>query len=251
MEENEKKITTTVKDASNKHIDPRTGRIQEGPSEMGTTFTEENGVKIKNGSSTISVPNSIRGSVENMINGILNINVKSENSKSAAEYNNGRQSKMPQNSTSNGDKMMPAKRLLSEMQNSRRTPEYSMNSIMDSGYGSSDKLKITESNSFNNSNGNTNRPTNSTTQQSPEQQSTAAPLYSPVLAKRSSIKSSRNADLLHRSEQLIQAHRDSYQSDDEDNDRGSSGFVHLVGTSSSMKDTAYDRIVRASSRKKK
>lgn len=30
-----KQIVTTVKDASNKHINPRTGRIQQGPSEMG------------------------------------------------------------------------------------------------------------------------------------------------------------------------------------------------------------------------
>lgn len=30
-----KQIVTTVKDASNKHINPRTGRVQQGPSEMG------------------------------------------------------------------------------------------------------------------------------------------------------------------------------------------------------------------------
>lgn len=33
--EKEKEIKTTIKDASKKHIDPRTGLVQEGPSEMG------------------------------------------------------------------------------------------------------------------------------------------------------------------------------------------------------------------------
>lgn len=31
--ESEKQITTTIKDASNKHINPRTGQVEEGPSQ--------------------------------------------------------------------------------------------------------------------------------------------------------------------------------------------------------------------------
>lgn len=37
-----KRITTTVKDSTAKHRDPRTGLIQQGPSEMGATGTDEN-----------------------------------------------------------------------------------------------------------------------------------------------------------------------------------------------------------------
>ncbi|EAA13389.4 AGAP010327-PA [Anopheles gambiae str. PEST] len=42
MERAEKKINTTVKEASQKHIDPRTGTVQVGPSEMGSINAHKN-----------------------------------------------------------------------------------------------------------------------------------------------------------------------------------------------------------------
>ncbi|XP_053685648.1 serine/threonine-protein kinase meng-po [Sabethes cyaneus] len=47
MERAEKKINTTVKDASQKHIDPRTGNIQLSPSEMGSVSANQT-EKLKN-----------------------------------------------------------------------------------------------------------------------------------------------------------------------------------------------------------
>ncbi|XP_058458925.1 serine/threonine-protein kinase meng-po [Malaya genurostris] len=57
MERSEKKINTTVKDASHKHIDPRTGTVQLSPSEMGSV-TVDQFVKTKNDRNNNSKPSA-------------------------------------------------------------------------------------------------------------------------------------------------------------------------------------------------
>ncbi|ETN60733.1 serine/threonine-protein kinase [Anopheles darlingi] len=60
LERAEKKINSTVKEASNKHIDPRTGTIQLGPSEMGSVSVKDSD-KNNNNSNSNSTPPNING----------------------------------------------------------------------------------------------------------------------------------------------------------------------------------------------
>lgn len=60
-----KQIKTTLKDASNKHINPRTGQIQHGPSEMGPDAGQESydvDERIQNGNENgpIAMPRSVK-----------------------------------------------------------------------------------------------------------------------------------------------------------------------------------------------
>lgn len=125
--------------------------------------------------------------------------------------------------------------------------EFMQNSIVDSGYGSLDKLKLS-------SDGNvaaTSTATRAIAMAKPTQQQQGRRYYSPVLSKRSTSIKSSNVEYLKNSDKKL-ANQISFTSDDEDgnSDRGSSGFVHLVGASStSMKDTAYDRVAKLNKKK--
>lgn len=60
-----KQIKTTLKDASNKHINPRTGQIQHGPSEMGPNAGQEapiadERIQNGNGNGPIAMPRSVK-----------------------------------------------------------------------------------------------------------------------------------------------------------------------------------------------
>lgn len=245
MEQMEKKITTTVKDATNKHIDPRTGLIQQGPSEMGINGKPElnerhttpppssssasfsntqqytNGTNGTNGSNNINNNNTNSNIVSNSQSN------KSQNSSSNTDLINGRLNFSIKNENkneqrSNGMRESPSKRFNGKT-------NYSSNGILDSGYGSLDKLKMSES---------------SVSMTTPPA-TKAGPFYSPKLSQRSvSIKSS-NIEYLKRADQTLRNQISFTSEEDEGNDansgRGSSGFVHLVGKSTSMKDTAYDR----------
>lgn len=125
--------------------------------------------------------------------------------------------------------------------------EFLQSSIVDSGYGSLDKLKLS-------SDGNVAATSTATRAMSPM----ANPPHqqgrrykSPVLSKRSTSIKSSNVEYLKNSDKKL-ANQISFTSDDDDgnSDRGSSGFVHLVGASStSMKDTAYDRVAKLNKKK--
>lgn len=122
--------------------------------------------------------------------------------------------------------------------------EFMQNSIVDSGYGSLDKLKLS-------SDGNVASASTATRAMSPPPQQQGRRYYSPVLSKRSTSIKSSNVEYLKNSDKKL-ANQISFTSDDEDcnSDRGSSGFVHLVGASStSMKDTAYDRVAKLNKKK--
>lgn len=85
---------------------------------------------------------------------------------------------------------------------------FPVNPIMDSGYGSLDKLKM---------NGNSQ-------------------MRSPVLTRRLSNKMAKQTF-------TVKPNGNSFDSDDGGSDeRGSSGFVNIIGSPLSMKDTAYDYV---------
>lgn len=99
--EKEKEIKTTIKDASKKHIDPRTGLVQEGPSEMGPS-----GKAVKNGTQYYNVDNKNQNGhgengngydyddESNAVSGKLDINLKENNNqKNSKDKNSQNQSK--------------------------------------------------------------------------------------------------------------------------------------------------------------
>lgn len=234
MEEIEKKITTTVKDSAKKHINPRTGLIEQGPSAMGTTIThnDTNGaLPTPENQYRIPATSNINGfQSESMVNGRLNISLKNDNKMDEYDTRNGN---ILQPSTSNGyqNRSSPSKRLLDNTmhphQINSKPSNYTNNSIMDSGYGSLDKLGSTGGGGGGSSTHNR--------------------VYSPILTKRSSIKSTKHSDYLHKSDHktMLPPNPNGLHTDDDEDDvedRGSSGFVHMVGRAGSMKDTAYDRL---------
>lgn len=188
-----RKITSNIKDASNKHIDPRTGHIQQGPSQMGFQSTQNVYVKesshMESSSKNAFIAprsennQSFKGSKEGMVNGRNNLPSTSDRIKNEASA---------------------SKHLTTYQSNNEIFP---IQPIMDSGYGSLDKLKADGNSQF----------------------------RSPVLIRRLS-----NKTLKHNLEMKLNGN--SFDSDDVVIDeRGSSGFVNIIGvTSSSMKDTAYD-----------
>lgn len=224
----EKKITSTLKDAANKHIDPRTGIIQQGPSEMGV---------VNLPSQTDQLPNGSKNNFNNETEKQITNNGRTTNGIATSSHNNNNNASVRKNdkstisSTSKGLLSIGstfATASVPEIQNFNPIERIN-NPIMDSGYGSLDKLKSNE-----NSN--------------PHQR-----LCSPIMRKRSLIKSSSNQQPQsngfnnmkndRRQHKRVQNNHEL----EEDNsggsgadDRGSSGFVNLAGAS--MKDTAYDYV---------
>lgn len=253
----QKRIKSTIKDANKKHYDPRTGLIQNGPSEMGSTAISHlntgngnnngnNGMMMgynnnNNGGSPIthqgrtsnnysisqqysSAQVSESGEKTSMINAKLNIPLSES------------QSNIPTQNKPQLDKLSRSKSLKAPTQTSQglmcafnsvamiAVPEVKRNNSSppgkESGYSSS-------------SNNNIDKTINT---------------KSPILVKRSSIKSS-NSDSLN----LNHSHsssKDPSPFDSEDNHlmdspRGSSGFVNITGNSlRPMKDSPYDRIIK-------
>lgn len=225
----EKKITSTLKDAANKHIDPRTGIIQQGPSEMGVVNLPPQTDQLPNGSK-----NNFNNETEKQITN----NGRTTNGIATSSHNNNNNASVRKNdkstisSTSKGLLSIGstfATASVPEIQNFNPIERIN-NPIMDSGYGSLDKLKSSNENS------------------NPHQR-----LCSPIMRKRSLIKSSSNQQPQsngfnnmkndRRQHKRVQNNHEL----EEDNsggsgadDRGSSGFVNLAGAS--MKDTAYDYV---------
>lgn len=241
-----KSITSTLKDAANKHIDPRTGIIQQGPSEMGVVSYDHSASSSPlNDQSSNGNTTNVNTKTINENGQIKTVDVSPANGRSAngmtastSNYNNNGSfrknvDKSIISSTSKGLLSIGntfATASVPEIQNFNPIERIHNNSIiMDSGYGSLDKLKLSNDNS-NNSN--------------------VIGLCSPILHKRSSIKVSSNEqqskgitnmnDRRHHKRMI-----NNQELNDDDNsggsdDRGSSGFVNLAGTT--MKDTAYDHV---------
>lgn len=237
MEQAEKKIISTVKDAANKHIDPRTGIVQQGPSEMCMAshdpsdpdprqLADNNGLgnrQMINVSSQTSIVGPPSANATDNSAAAIKMSSKAAENGSHALVNG---SSFKKNSSIKNAITSTSKGLLTigntfatasvpEIQNFspiERVP----NPIMDSGYGSLDKLKPT--------NGSSN-----------------AVLCSPILRKRSTIKSSAPQTIVNdrrHNKRMINSDDDS--GGDGSDERGSSGFVNLAGTT--MKDTAYDYV---------
>lgn len=243
MEELEKKITTTVKDATNKHIDPRTGLVQQGPSEMcvnGKSEAEEQPHTRSSSASSSNVhqqySNGENGSIKNNTTNNNFYNNQINHNSSDTDQINGRLNFSIKNDTKNGYNIQKEN---NDLKRSNGKIDHKSNGILDSGYGSLDKLKMSES---------------SVSMTTPPL-SKAGPYYSPKLSKRSTSIKSSNIEYLKRADQTLRNQISFTSEEDEGNDgnseRGSSGFVHLVGTSTSMKDTAYDRAANKKSFKRK
>lgn len=109
--------------------------------------------------------------------------------------------------TTNSRDAVYSNRMMNEASGSSQHVMYKSNPIMDSGYGSLDKLKT-------NGNG----------------------MRSPVLTRRTS-------DKMAKQKFSGTPTGNSFDSDDDGSDeRGSSGFVNTIGAPLTMKDTAYDYV---------
>lgn len=145
VEKTPKQIVTTVKDAANKHRDPRTGEIQQGPSEMGTHSCNKqytNGHKLVDAGSqtTIEAPRLMEDANEHMNNRTPSAAPMTHPRLSA----NRRQNSAPEPlSTSRG--LIAAFNSVATITmpetSGQHNPSYQIN---DSGYGSLDKLKPME-----------------------------------------------------------------------------------------------------------
>lgn len=173
-EKKENKIKTTIKDANSKHIDPRTGIIQQGPSEMGgtanqQTLAEKNLARreaVSSGGTRpvnnnyVSSQMSQMSEVGTMVNGRLeissnNVNIQAQN-QAYHKHRNGQFSSSfnnKQNTENSGQSRtnLTSKGLLSayhsvatitlpsaEIQQDTRAVD---SPIKDSGYGSLDLLR--------------------------------------------------------------------------------------------------------------
>lgn len=174
-------------------MDPRTGNIEQGPSRMG--FDSNDNVPAKESTDESSSKNA------------RNTPTRAENT-----TNHSFKGKK-ENSGGNGVNNVSPRRTNNEPSGSTQHQIYQSNNdnfpvhpVMDSGYGSVDKLKMNKS----------------------------GPIRSPVMTRRLPNKMV---------EQTIKRNGSSFDSDEVGSDgNGSSGFVHIVGVSSSMKDTAYDYV---------
>lgn len=253
-EQIEKKITTTVKDAASKHRDPRTGLVQQGPSEMVVTATS-NGAQQASTPSPPRFPNSSsdqpngNGQSQKHQSTPPPSNNQHQSSNAVESFVNGRLNLFVKNESYTPPVLQQQSVGSSRVTLSNRPSksEFLHNSIVDSGYGSLDKLKLS-------SDGNVAATSTVTRAMSPmanPSQQHSRRYTSPVLSKRSTSIKSSNVEYLKNSDKKL-ANQISFTSDDEDgnSDRGSSGFVHLVGASStSMKDTAYDRVAKLNKKK--
>lgn len=274
-----KKIVTTVKDASNKHINPRTGEIQHGPSEMFhqgvnnnsqasmVEYRRENGndsdCVMRRTTKLVDVGSQTSNESQKQLEAsVLNQTVgKSTSHGLISAFNSFATISVPESVPQT--LLQPLQMSLCDQQQCGRTKSKQMyqtqrhnttaltnqaisrsannfnNSVNESGYGSLDKLRATSID------GN-------------------SILSSPVLSKRSAPHSSINSNPTNNERILINglSHNGLSQTESstplhsdsggENSPRGSTGFVNNTGIGNkstvlfsptlSMKDTAYDRI---------
>ncbi|XP_059612403.1 serine/threonine-protein kinase meng-po [Phlebotomus argentipes] len=234
-QQQEQKYNSTVKDASKKHIDPRTGMIQNGPSEMRASeqIIEDqaqdvkkevpNGVKM-NGNHAEDVDRrmsvaSTGSTMQTMVNARLEIPMKgpSNNIRTYNETQNYSSRSLKNNANDRGP---ISKGIMSTIRSfaNATVPELA-NSFAAAGKGQKEK----------------------------DPENAAPTVISPVAVKRSSVRSSDSGGSLLINNSSSSKDPSPFDSDDIESSRGSTGFVNLVGSStamtSSMKDTPYDRVV--------
>lgn len=189
--ESARKVNSNIKDASNKHIDPRTGVPEQGPSRMGFDSTQNVYAKENSPVESLSTNTTYTTS---RIDSHTNHSFKGKRENITNCHSN-----MSSNRTNN--EPSGSSQQLTYQSYHDRVP---VNSVMDSGYGSLDKLKMDGS----------------------------SQMRSPVLMRRLSNKMAKQA-----------VKPNSFDSDEGGSDgRGSSGFVNIVGVPLPMKDTAYDYV---------
>lgn len=243
-----KLIVSTIKDAAKKHMDPRTGRVQQGPSEMGAyTTNKSNGIEAPHtngvhklvdvGSQTSSdAQNNVEHSPDEQPGDTAQTNHMPFESRRHLSANRRQNSAPEPLSTSRG--LMAAFNSVATI----TVPESQRNhaliqqdvlknnkQVNDSGYGSLDKLKVGEHN--------------------------PPMMPSPVMGKRMNLHASypngrshgRNGH--HRQDNGFDRYRNKehspFESDSggEGSPSGSSGFMNRSTIiTSTMKDTPYDHI---------
>lgn len=237
----DKKIISTTKDATNKHIDPRTGLIQQGPSEMGTknALNNNNSSPHRSLSPAPQVVTNSRG-----LSPSTNGN-NSHQTQPSADKDDDRPSPLSRHRqtavTTNG------RLQTSNQQNGQLRNQVNSSSIVDSGYGSLDKLRTPSTDLSNlGATAQTSRGhIGGSPYLSPVLSRRAKPAFNPPQSQSREYSARKPSGLLMRNQDLVESREIEREEDEE-------GFVHLSNSvnntrerSSSRKDTAYDRFVNA------
>ncbi|GAB0093568.1 serine/threonine-protein kinase par-1 isoform X1 [Sergentomyia squamirostris] len=224
-EQREKQYHSTVKDSSRKHLDPRTGILQSGPSEMGGT-PEPSEVPKMNGNHAGDLDRrtsvaSTGSTMQTMVNARLEFPMKGPNANNVKTFNNAQNYSSRSIANSSQDRRGISKGIMSTIRSIANVtvPELA-HSIKDPG-----------SNGLHN-----------------------GQVISPIAVKRSSQRSSDSGGSLLMNNSSSSKDPSPFDSDDIESPRGSTGFVNLVGNSttlgpSTMKDTPYDRVVPKTKKK--
>lgn len=159
-----KQIVTTVKDAANKHRDPRTGEIQQGPSEMGARAADTQTSNGTHAYKLVDVGSQTSSESQKMNDGPADNSHIHYNESTASQANassfgqnrlstNRRQNSAPEPLVTSRGLMAAFNSLATitvpESSHSNAQMQQDMhksNQVIDSGYGSLDKLKATDNN---------------------------------------------------------------------------------------------------------
>lgn len=259
-EEEEKRIKSTIKDASHKHYDPRTGQLQQGPSAMGSVAEPNNfrSEPIKNQNNSFTNGNSqnkhnhIHPNNAQQNYSISQKNTVSNISESGEQtYVDGRLNFPIHTSTSNDKiEIRPPPREHRQKPKSQSFKYFSRkdrptpSSSQDSGFNSTLNDGISKSNPTIKDSG----------YNSLDYDEMNTVTMSPVLVKRSPAKSSSGSLNVHNST-TSSKDPSPFGSDIGGDDlswKGSTGFVNFSSQpNNSMKDTPYDRVVKKSIKMKR
>uniref|UniRef100_A0A1B0CTW3 Protein kinase domain-containing protein n=2 Tax=Lutzomyia longipalpis TaxID=7200 RepID=A0A1B0CTW3_LUTLO len=234
-EQREQKYHTTIKDSSRKHMDPRTGAVHSGPSEMGVNNQE---------SPAVANPNN---AAESRVNGN---HAEVDRRMSVASTGSTMQQTMV-----NARLEFPMKGPNSNIKTFNETQNYSSRSIINNDRGVISKGIMSTIRSI--AHVTVPELANSMTGRNADRGEKVAqqqPRTPPVAVKRSSQRSSDSGGSLMMNNSSSSKDHSPFDSDDIESSRGSTGFVNLVGPSAagvvtSMKDTPYDRIVSKTKKK--
>ncbi|KAL9703212.1 hypothetical protein quinque_006730 [Culex quinquefasciatus] len=215
----EKKINSTVKDASQKHIDPRTGTIQLSPSEMGSV-NKPSSVAIKNDRNNNSRDKPMTNGGNNFssnrfydnsvpVNPLAHSNSGSTTQGLMKAFNSAAAVSVPE---INGRSTKPAQPALSKYQES---------AVRDSGYGGS-------------TDGNRQR------RLAPTSMAGSSPMVrqSPILAKRSAMIASDNTT--HEDDEVLDEDDREFPNDFEDLMESNNGYK--LNGRAVAKDSPYDKL---------
>uniref|UniRef100_A0A1B0DM04 Uncharacterized protein n=1 Tax=Phlebotomus papatasi TaxID=29031 RepID=A0A1B0DM04_PHLPP len=218
-EQKEQQYHSTVKDASRKHLDPRTGIVQSGPSEMvianqdvQATEPKLNGAHAGDIDRKMSIA-STGSNMQTMVNARLEFPMKGPNSNIRA-YNETQNYSSRSIVNTPNDRGIISKGIMSTI---RSIANVTVPELANSA-ANKDRYEDTKS-----------------------------PVISPVAVKRSSVRSSDSGGSLLMNNST--SSKDPSPFDSSSSSRGSTGFVNIVGSSTTMKDTPYDRIVPKAKKK--